>query len=166
MCKIGMCLLHFVALADSCRWQQNPVCLFVCACVTVGVYCVCKWPVCGQTRWADLGPWLLLAFSTSVKKQLEAKPTPVPLRSSALPAATESRTFHSPASPRQQVLARHSCPDLHTWPTKSPESPLLSLCDEQVIYNPSVCVFLRVMGPGKENTIAVDLLCVALIKQS
>lgn len=68
--------------------------------------------------------------------------------------------------PWSRVLARQACPDLHTWPTKSPESPLLSLCDEQVIYNPSVCVFLRVMGPGKENTVAVDLLCVALIKQS
>ena len=172
-----MCLglLHFVALAETGLLQQN-ACVFVCvcACTTVGVYiyiiymcvCVCKWPVCGQTRWADLGPWLLLAFSMSVKKQLEAKPTPVPFRSSALPAATDSRTFHGPASPCQQVLARHGCPDLHTWPTKSPESPLLSLCDEQVIYNPSVCVFLRVMGPGKENTVAVDLLCVALIKQS
>lgn len=142
------------------------VCLCLCNCGCILCACVCKWAVCGQTRWADLGPWLLLAFSMSVKKQLEAKPTPVPLRSSALPAATESRTFHGPASPCQQVLARHSCPDLHTWPTKSPESPLLSLCDEQVIYNPSVCVFLRVMGPGKENTMAVDLLCVALIKQS
>lgn len=68
--------------------------------------------------------------------------------------------------PWSRVLARQACPDLHTWPTKSPESPLLSLCDEQVIYNPSVCVFLRAMGPGKENTVAVDLLCVALIKQS
>lgn len=153
-----------VALAET-GWLQNMlVCLFVCVCINVGVY-VCKWPVCGQTRWADLGPWLLLACSMSVKKQLEAKPTPVPLKST-LPAATDSRTFHGPASPCQQVLARRGCPDLHTWPTKSPESPLLSLCDEQVIYNPSVCVFLRVMGPGKENTGAVDLLCVALIKQS
>lgn len=127
-----------------------------CVCV-----CVYKWPVCGQTRWADLGPCLLLALSMSVKKQLEAKPTPVLFRCWALPAATDSRTFHGRASWQKQ-----SCPDLHTWPTKSPESPLLSLCDEQVIYNPSVCVFLRVMGPGKENTVAVDLLCVALIKQS
>lgn len=149
----------------SDRLIAENACVFVC----VNLYncgCVCKWPVCGQIHWADLGPWLLLAFSMSVKKQLEAKPTPVQLRSSALPAATDSRTFHGPASPCQQVLARHSCPDLHTWPTKSPESPLLSLCDEQVIYNPSVCVFLRAMGPGKENTMAEDLLCVALIKQS
>lgn len=133
----------------------------VCLCT-----CALKWLVCGQTRRADLGPWLLLAFSMSVKKQLEAKPTPVALRSSALPAATDSRTFHRPALPRQWVLARHSCPHLHTWPTKGPESPLLSLCDEQVIYNPSVCVFFRVMGPGKENSTALDLQCFALIKQS
>lgn len=141
------------------------VCLFVCTCLTALCLlylcvssrehlrvcvceCVCELAVCGQTLRADLGPRLLLAFSMSVKKQLEAKPTPVPLRSSALPAATESRTFRSPASPCQQVLAPLGRPDLHTWPTKSPESPLLSPCDEQVIYNPSVCVFLRVMGPG------------------
>ena len=163
----------FVAFCRSGRDRliAEIACVFVCMClyncggICVCV-CVCKWPVCGQTLWADLGPWLLLAFSMSVKKQLEAKPTPVPFRSSALPAATDSRTFHGPALPCQRVLARHSCPDLHTWPTKSPESPLLSLCDEQVIYNPSVCVFLRVMGPGKENTMAVDLLCVALIKQN
>lgn len=139
-----VCLFALVWLpcvCSTCVFLR--VSTYVCVCE-----CVCELAVCGQTLWADLGPRLLLAFSMSVKKQLEAKPTPVPLRSSALPAATESRTFRSPASPCQQVLAPHGRPDLHTWPTKSPESPLLSPCDEQVIYNPSVCVFLRVMGPG------------------
>lgn len=124
--RIYLGLLHFV-LAKSDRLQKVLVCLFVClyncGCICVSL-CVCKWPVCGQTRWADLGPWLLLAFSMSVKKQLEAKPTPVPLRSSAcqqrqipelsmVPRRHANRSWHGPAvlicTPGPPRVQNHLC---------------------------------------------------------
>lgn len=146
-------------------WVCVYMCVWLCVCVRTHM-CVCMHEcVSGLCVWPDLLGWswpLAVAGVERVCKETaggKANTSPVQV----LGPASSDRFQNFPWS---RVLARQACPDLHTWPTKSPESPLLSLCDEQVIYNPSVCVFLRVMGPGKENTVAVDLLCVALIKQT
>lgn len=131
------------------------VCVYMCVCVWVSGLCV--WPDSLGWSW----PPAVAGVERVCKETAGGKANTSPVQ--VLGPASSDRFQNFPWS---RVLARQACPDLHTWPTKSPESPLLSLCDEQVIYNPSVCVFLRVMGPGKENTVAVDLLCVALIKQS
>lgn len=133
------------------------MCLCVYMCVRVWVSGLCVWPDSLGWSW----PPAVAGVERVCKETAGGKANTSPVQ--MLGPARSDRFQNFPWS---RVLARQACPDLHTWPTKSPESPLLSLCDEQVIYNPSVCVFLRVMGPGKENTMAVDLLCVALIKQS